>query len=46
MAGLEPGEISAHGPRLGVPLLEAMQQSRHRSVQQAAEYYNPVRGAL
>ena len=48
-AGLEPGKFSAHGLRsgylteaasAGVPLPEAMQQSRHRSVQQAARYYN------
>lgn len=49
MAGLEPGEFSAHGLRSGylteaanrgIPLLEAMEQSRHRSVQQASGYYN------
>ena len=49
MAGLEPGEFSAHGLRSGylteaanrgVPLPEAMEQSRHRSVQQASSYYN------
>lgn len=49
MAGLEPGEYSAHGLRsgylteaanCGVPLPEAMEQSRHRSVQQASSYYN------
>lgn len=49
MAGLEPGEFSAHGIRSGylteaanrgVPLPEAMEQSRHRSVQQASTYYN------
>ena len=49
MAGLEPGEFSAHGLRSGylteaafrgVPLPEAMEQSRHRSVQQASAYYN------
>jgi len=49
MAGLEDGEFSAHGLRSGylteaanrgIPLLEAMEQSRHRSVQQASEYYN------
>jgi integrase len=49
VAGLDPGEFSAHGlrsgylteaARAGVPLPEAMQQSRHRSVQQAARYYN------
>lgn len=49
MAGLAPGEFSAHGLRSGylteaanrgVPLPEAMEQSRHRSVQQASGYYN------
>ncbi len=49
MAGLEAREFSAHGLRSGylteaalrgVPLPEAMQQSQHRSVQQAANYYN------
>jgi integrase len=49
MAGLEPGEFSAHGLRSGylteaairgIPLPEAMDQSRHRSVQQASSYYN------
>jgi integrase len=49
MAGLEPGEFSAHGLRSGylteaanrgIPLSEAMEQSRHRSVQQASSYYN------
>lgn len=49
MAGLEPGEVSAHGLRSGylteaanrgIPLPEAMEQSRHRSVQQASSYYN------
>jgi integrase len=49
MAGLEPGKFSAHGLRSGylteaanrgIPLPEAMQQSRHRSVQQASDYYN------
>ena len=49
MAGLEPEAFSAHGLRAGylteaarhgVSLPEAMQQSRHRSVQQAASYYN------
>ncbi|MCW0001764.1 tyrosine-type recombinase/integrase [Pararhizobium sp. YC-54] len=48
-AGLEPGEFSAHGLRSGylteaanrgIPLPEAMEQSRHRSVQQATSYYN------
>jgi integrase len=49
MAGLEPREFSAHGLRSGylteaanrgIPLPEAMAQSRHRSVQQASSYYN------
>jgi len=48
-AGLDPALFSAHGlrsgyltqaARAGVPLPEAMQQSQHRSVQQAASYYN------
>jgi integrase len=49
MAGLESGEFSPHGLRSGylteaanrgIPLPEAMEQSRHRSVQQASSYYN------
>ncbi|KDR86538.1 integrase [Agrobacterium sp. TS43] len=49
MAGLASGEFSAHGLRSGylteaanrgIPLPEAMEQSRHRSVQQASAYYN------
>jgi len=49
IAGLNPGEFSAHGLRSGylteaanrgIPLAEAMDQSRHRSVQQASSYYN------
>ena len=49
MAGPEPEAFSAHGLRAeyltkaarhGVSLPEAMQQSRHRSVQQPASYYN------
>lgn len=48
-AGLDPAQYSAHGlrsgyltqaARAGVPLPEAMQQSRHRFVQPAARYYN------
>ncbi|MBG0511060.1 site-specific integrase [Agrobacterium sp. MOPV5] len=48
-AGLDSGEFSAHGLRSGylteaanrgIPLPEAMEQSRHRSVQQASSYYN------
>jgi integrase len=49
MAGLEPRDFSAHGLRSGylteaacrgISLPEAMEQSRHRSVQQASSYYN------
>ncbi|GAA5544216.1 MULTISPECIES: site-specific integrase [Brucella] len=49
MAGLDAAEFSAHGLRSGylteaanrgIPLPEAMEQSRHRSVQQASDYYN------
>ncbi|WP_374788845.1 site-specific integrase [Brucella oryzae] len=49
MAGLDAKEFSAHGLRSGylteaanrgIPLPEAMEQSRHRSVQQASDYYN------
>jgi integrase len=49
MAGLDPTEISAHGLRSGylteaanrgIPLPEAMEQSKHCSVQQASTYYN------
>lgn len=49
MAGMEPAEFSAHGLRSGylteaanrgIPLPEAMEQSRHRSIPQAARYYN------
>ncbi|WCA62360.1 site-specific integrase (plasmid) [Agrobacterium tumefaciens] len=49
VAGLESGDFSAHGLRSGylteaahrgIPLPEAMEQSRHRSVQQASSYYN------
>jgi integrase len=49
MAGLDSREFSAHGLRSGylteaanrgIPLPEAMEQSRHRSVQQASSYYN------
>lgn len=49
LAGLDPNEFSAHGLRSGylteaanrgIPLPEAMEQSRHRSVQQASQYYN------
>jgi integrase len=49
LADLEPSDFSAHGLRSGylteaanrgVPLPEAMEQSRHRSVQVASGYYN------
>ncbi|NLH82467.1 MAG: integrase, partial [Phyllobacteriaceae bacterium] len=49
LAGIEPGKVSAHGlrsgylteaARQGVSLPEAMAQSQHRSVQQAARYYD------
>lgn len=49
MAGLDAAEFSEHGLRSGylteaanrgIPLPEAMEQSRHRSVQQASSYYN------
>jgi integrase len=49
LAGLDPKAFSAHGLRAGylteaaqrgISLPEAMQQSQHRSVQQAASYYN------
>lgn len=51
LAGLDPADYSAHGLRSGylteaanrgIPLPEAMEQSRHRSVQQASRYYNPA----
>jgi integrase len=54
MAGLDHREFSAHGlragylteaARQGIALPEAMQQSRHRSVQQAASYYNEAERA-
>ncbi|MGO8832954.1 MAG: site-specific integrase [Roseiarcus sp.] len=54
-AGLEPAAFSAHGlrsgflteaARRGVPLPEAMRQSQHRSVQQAARYYNDSEARL
>ncbi len=49
LAGLDPTSFSAHGLRSGylteaanrgIPLPEAMQQSLHKSVTQAARYYN------
>ncbi|MGO9391210.1 site-specific integrase [Rhodoblastus sp.] len=54
-AGLDPFAFSAHGlrsgflteaARRGVPLPEAMRQSQHRSVQQAARYYNDSEARL
>lgn len=51
LAGLNEANFSAHGlrsgymteaARRGVPLQEAMRQSRHRSIQQASSYYNEV----
>ena len=50
-AGIDPAKVSAHGLRSGyiteaafqgIPLPEAMRQSLHSSVQQAARYYNDV----
>lgn len=55
LAGLDPKDFSAHGirsgylteaARRGIALPEAMQQSQHRSVQQAARYYNDAERAL
>jgi integrase len=49
MAGLDPADFSAHGLRSGfmtqagrdgIPLVDAMRQSAHKSVQQAASYYD------
>lgn len=49
MAGSQPGEFSAHGLRLeylaaaanrNIPLPDAVEQLRHRSVQQAPSCYN------
>jgi integrase len=49
LAGLDPAEFSAHGLRSGfmtqagrdgIPLVDAMRQSTHKSVQQAAGYYD------
>ena len=53
MAGLGPkefwrtveGRISDRGSTSGIALPEAMQQSQHRSVQQAASYYNEAERA-
>lgn len=55
LAGLDPTLFSAHGlrsgflteaARQGVPLPEAMAQSRHRSLTQAARYYNDAERQL
>ncbi|MER9969842.1 tyrosine-type recombinase/integrase [Mesorhizobium sp. M0060] len=54
-AGFDPQAFSAHGlrsgyltetARRGIPLPEAMQQSQHRSVQQASNYYNDAECTL
>lgn len=54
-AGYDPALFSAHGlrsgflteaARQGVPLQEAMAQSRHRSLTQAARYYNEAERRL
>ena len=54
-AGLDPSAYSAHGLRSGylteaanqgIPLPEAMQQSRHKSTSQAASYYNDAERKL
>jgi integrase len=53
--GLDAAAFSAHGlrsgyltetARRGIPLPEAMQQSQHRSVQQASNYYNEAERTL
>jgi integrase len=54
-AGLDPAQFSAHGlrsgyltetARRGIPLPEAMQQSQHKSINQAARYYNDAEREL
>ncbi|MER9651140.1 site-specific integrase [Mesorhizobium sp. M0199] len=54
-AGFDPQAFSAHGlrsgyltetARRGIPLPEAMQQSQHRSVQQASNYYSDAERTL
>jgi len=54
LAELDPREFAAHGlragylteaARQGIALQEAMQQSQHRSVQQASGYYNEAERA-
>jgi integrase len=48
-AGVDPADFSAHGLRSGfmtqagrdgIPLMDAMRQSAHKSVQQVAGYYD------
>ncbi len=55
IAGYEVSDYSAHGLRAGyltqaardgILLTEAMQQSQHKSIQQAAEYYNDAEAEL
>jgi integrase len=55
IAGYSERDYSAHGLRAGyltqaardgIPLAEAMQQSQHKSVQQASEYYNDAEAEL
>lgn len=55
LAGYNPADYSAHGLRAGylteaakegIALPEAMRQSQHRSVQQAANYYNDAEAEL
>jgi integrase len=52
LAGLNPAEFSAHGLRSGyiteaaiqgISLLETMQQTTHKSVQQLTKYFNEAR---
>lgn len=54
-AGFDPAAFSAHGlrsgylteaGRRGIPLVEAMQQSLHRSLNQATSYYNDAERKL
>ncbi|RWM24656.1 MAG: hypothetical protein E5Y01_04040 [Mesorhizobium sp.] len=54
-AGLDAQLFSAHGlragyltetARRGIPLVEAMQQSQHRSISQASRYYNDAERQL
>lgn len=43
--GLRSGYLTETARR-GIPLPEAMQQSQHRSVQQASNYYNDAERTL